>query len=52
MELFWWALTIALMLVGLVGTVLSLIPGAVVILAAAVIHHFVLGPGKVLAGLH
>jgi uncharacterized protein YqgC (DUF456 family) len=40
----WWALTIALMTLGLIGTVLPLLPGAVIILAAAVMHHFALGP--------
>jgi uncharacterized protein YqgC (DUF456 family) len=42
--LLWWTLTLVLMLVGLVGTVVPLLPGSVIILAAAVAHHFALGP--------
>jgi uncharacterized protein YqgC (DUF456 family) len=42
----WWALTVILMLVGLAGTVLPLLPGTTIILAAAVVHHFALGPEK------
>ncbi len=40
---FWWTLTIVLMLIGLAGTVLPLLPGTTVILAAAIIHHTALG---------
>lgn len=46
MDFLWWTLTLILMLIGLAGTVLPLIPGSVIILAAAVMHHFVLGPEK------
>ncbi len=42
----WWVLTLALMLGGLIGTVIPLIPGALVILLAAVMHHLVLGSAK------
>jgi len=42
----WWTLTLVLMFVGLVGTVLPLLPGTTIILAAAVLHHFALGPEK------
>jgi uncharacterized protein len=42
----WWTLTIVLMLVGLVGSVLPLLPGTVLILGAAVIHRIALGPEK------
>ncbi len=42
----WWTLTLLLMLVGLVGTVVPLLPGTTVILAAAVMHHYALGPAK------
>ncbi|MHA3774192.1 DUF456 domain-containing protein [Verrucomicrobiota bacterium sgz303538] len=38
----WWTLTILLMLVGLAGTVLPLLPGTTIILAAAVLHHLLL----------
>jgi uncharacterized protein len=42
MEPLWWSLTIGLMLVGLVGTVLPLVPGTVLILCGAVLNHFTL----------
>lgn len=40
----WWTLTLVLMIIGLVGTVVPLLPGTTIILAAAVVHHFALGP--------
>lgn len=43
MHALWWTLTLLLMLVGLVGTVVPLLPGTTIILAAAVLHHFALG---------
>src|SRR5438067_8044162 len=43
MELFWWLFTIVLFAVGLVGTVLPIIPGTTIILAAAVIHRMMVG---------
>ncbi|MGZ5512660.1 MAG: DUF456 domain-containing protein [Chthoniobacterales bacterium] len=43
MELFWWFIAIVLMAVGLIGTVLPVIPGTTVILAAVVIHRVMLG---------
>lgn len=43
MDTFWWFLTIFLMLVGLIGTVLPLIPGAILILIGAVVNHFAIG---------
>jgi uncharacterized protein YqgC (DUF456 family) len=46
MELFWWMITLALMAVGLIGTVVPIFPGTTIILAAAVIHRVMLGPGK------
>jgi uncharacterized protein len=45
-ELFWWLFTIVLFAVGLIGTVLPVMPGTTVILAAAVIHRIMLGPEK------
>ncbi len=39
----WWTVTLLLMFIGLVGTVLPLLPGTTVILGAAVLHHFMLG---------
>jgi len=46
MELFWWFFTIVLLAVGLIGSFLPAIPGATIILAAAVIHRIMLGPEK------
>ncbi len=43
MPALWWSLTLVLMLAGLVGTVVPLMPGTTIILAAAVVHHFMLG---------
>jgi uncharacterized protein YqgC (DUF456 family) len=45
-QLFWWFLTIVLFAVGLLGTVLPIVPGTTVILAAAVIHRIMLGPDR------
>ena len=45
MELLWWLIAIVLMAVGLLGTVLPLIPGAIIILAAAILHQVML-PGQ------
>lgn len=42
----WWTLTLALMLTGLVGTVVPLLPGTTIILAAAIMHHVALGAEK------
>lgn len=42
MEILWWSLTILLMLVGLAGTVIPLVPGTVLILGGAVLNHFTL----------
>ena len=39
----WWTLTLALMLAGLAGTVVPVLPGTTVILAAAIMHHLALG---------
>jgi hypothetical protein len=45
MELIWWLIAIVLMAVGLLGTILPLVPGAIIILAAAIFHQLML-PGK------
>jgi uncharacterized protein YqgC (DUF456 family) len=39
----WWTLTLVLMFIGFVGTVVPLLPGSTVILAAAVVHRIALG---------
>ena len=46
MELFWWFFTIALFAVGLIGTVLPVLPGTIIILAGALLHRMMLGPEK------
>lgn len=46
MELFWWTVTLTLMAIGLIGTILPVIPGTAVILAAAILHRIMLGPEK------
>ena len=46
MELFWWFVTILLFAVGLIGTVVPVLPGTTIILAAAIIHRVMLGPEK------
>jgi uncharacterized protein YqgC (DUF456 family) len=46
MELFWWLFTIVLFAFGLIGTVLPVIPGTTIILAAAIIHRMMLGAEK------
>jgi uncharacterized protein YqgC (DUF456 family) len=46
MELFWWGLTLVLMAIGLIGTVLPVLPGTAIIFAAAVMHRVMLGPEK------
>jgi uncharacterized protein len=46
MELFWWILTIVLFAVGLIGTVVPVLPGTTIILAAAIVHRIMLGADK------
>ena len=46
MNYLWWTVTIVLMLIGLVGTVVPLLPGTTIILAAAVLHHLMLGEAQ------
>jgi uncharacterized protein YqgC (DUF456 family) len=46
MELFWWLLTIVLFAVGLIGTVVPVVPGTTIILAAAIVHRIMLGPDR------
>lgn len=46
MELFWWLFAIVLFAIGLIGTVLPILPGTTIILAAAVIHRMMLGAEK------
>jgi uncharacterized protein len=46
MDALWWFVAIVLMAVGLIGTVLPVIPGAVIILGAAILHRIMVGPEK------
>jgi uncharacterized protein len=46
MELFWWFFALALFAVGLIGTVVPVLPGTTIILGAAIIHHLMLGAEK------
>jgi uncharacterized protein YqgC (DUF456 family) len=46
MELLWWLIAIVLMAIGLIGTLLPVVPGAIIILAAAVLHQIMLGSEK------
>ena len=43
MDFIWWLIAIVLMAVGLIGTVLPVVPGTVIILAAAMLHQMMLG---------
>lgn len=40
---FWWTLTLILMVIGLIGAVIPLLPGTTIILAAAILHRMMLG---------
>ena len=46
MEIFWWFVTISLFAVGLIGTVVPILPGTTVILAAAIMHRLMLSADK------
>lgn len=46
MELFWWVVAVILFAIGLIGTVLPVFPGAIIILAGAILHRVMLGPEK------
>ena len=46
MEIFWWLFVIILFAIGLIGSVVPILPGTTIILAAAVIHRMMLGAEK------
>ena len=46
MDFLWWLVAVVLMAVGLIGTLLPVVPGTVIILAAAVIHQIMVGSEK------
>src|SRR5690349_847257 len=44
MEVFWWLFAIVVMALGLIGTVIPILPGTTIILAAAIVHRVAVGP--------
>ena len=50
MQLLWWFITIVLFAIGLIGTVLPIVPGTTVILAASIIHRVMLGAEQSVGG--
>lgn len=46
MDLLWWFAAIVVMAIGLIGTVLPVVPGTTIILAAAIAHRLLVGPEK------
>jgi uncharacterized protein YqgC (DUF456 family) len=46
METFWWLFVIVLMALGLIGSVIPVLPGTTIIFAAALIHRLVLGADR------
>ena len=50
MDALWWILIVSLMAIGLIGTVVPLIPGSVIILVAVVIHRIVFGEAALFLG--
>jgi uncharacterized protein len=46
MEVFWWLFAIVVMALGLIGTVIPILPGTTIILVAAIVHRVALGPDR------
>lgn len=46
MEALWWFIAIVIMAVGLIGTVLPIVPGTSIILGAALLHRIMVGAEK------
>lgn len=46
MEVFWWLFAVVVMALGLIGTVIPVVPGTTIILAAAVVHRLVVGADR------
>ena len=46
MDAVWWLIALAIMAVGLLGTVLPVVPGTTVILGAAILHRVMVGAEK------
>lgn len=43
MHVLWWSLTIVFFIIGMIGTVIPLLPGTTIIFAAAVVHRVAMG---------
>jgi uncharacterized protein YqgC (DUF456 family) len=46
MDALWWFAAIVIMALGLIGTVLPVVPGTTIILAGAILHRVMVGPEK------
>jgi uncharacterized protein YqgC (DUF456 family) len=46
MDALWWFAAIVVMAVGLLGTILPIVPGTTIILAAAIVHRVIVGAEK------
>lgn len=46
MDVLWWFAAIVIMAIGLIGTVLPIVPGTTIILGAAILHRVMVGPEK------
>ena len=46
MDALWWIAAIVVMAVGLLGTILPIVPGTTIILAAAIVHRIMVGAEK------
>ena len=46
MDTIWWFAAVVVMAIGLLGTVLPVVPGTTIILAAAVVHRLIVGAEK------
>jgi uncharacterized protein len=46
MEVFWWLFAIVVMALGLIGTVIPILPGTTIILAAAIVHRVAMGQDR------
>ena len=46
MDTLWWLIALGIMAVGLIGTILPVVPGTTIILGAAILHRIVVGAEK------
>ncbi len=49
MDVLWWFAAVVVMAIGLIGTVLPVLPGTTIILAAVVVHRLVVAPEKAMS---